>query len=87
MSNFATDALKMLSEVEREYLQFKTNVHHWLVFEVGYPLNVNFPPALVRPWLDVDYLAREWKCWDDLNCGSSEPIEIYTEMLREECGL
>jgi len=25
--------------------------HHWLVFEVGYPLDVNFPPALIRPWL------------------------------------
>jgi len=76
---------KMLWSNEAE--QFKANVHHWLVFEVGYPFNMYFPPARIRPWLDIDYLAREWKCWDDLNCGSSEPVEIYVEMLREECGL
>ena len=43
---------KMLWSNEAE--QFKVNVHHWLVFEVGYPFNMNFPPALIRPWLDID---------------------------------
>ncbi len=72
---------------ENDFFQFKANVHHWLVFEVGYPLNINFEPALIKSWLDINCLAREWKSWDDLNCGSSEELEVYAEMLTEECGL
>ena len=77
----------MSSIAENDLWQLKVYVHHFLVFELGYPFHLNFPPSTMSRWVDVDFLAREWQAWDVIHVGDRAFVAQYVEAIRAEAGL